>query len=245
MVRTFEFAFAFLYSNLAIVAIVAIVNCPVLFKIPKLRVCHLRFYITWIFMGKNMMQAIEKFRALNQEIRKCKNCRLWKTRMHALPGEGKISSRLVLVAQAPGYTEDSEGRMFIGPSGKKLNEIFARIGVDREEMFMTNILRCVLPKGRRPRQDEIEACTQYLDREIDLVNPKIISTLGYFAARYIFKKYDVRSELRFPKVCGKVSSRNDKTILPLRHPAALLYDNSLHRKMVVNYSKLRKLLGSL
>jgi uracil-DNA glycosylase family 4 len=197
------------------------------------------------FWVKNMMQIIEKFRALNQEIRKCKKCRLWKTRMHALPGEGRVSSTLVLVAQAPGYTEDREGRMFIGPSGKKLDDIFTRIGVDREEMFMTNILRCVLPKGRRPRQDEIEACTPYLDREIDLIKPKIISTLGYFAARYIFKKYDIKSELRFPEVCGKVFSSNDKTILPLRHPAALLYDNSLHRKMVNNYSKSRKLLDSV
>lgn len=191
------------------------------------------------------MQAIGKFRALNQEVRRCKKCRLWKTRVHAFPGEGKISSRLVLVAQPPGYTEDGEGRMSIGPSGKKLNAIFARIGVDRDEMFMTNILRCVLPKGRRPRQDEIEACTQYLDREIDPINSKIMSILGYFAARYIFKKYDFRSELGFPKVCGKVFSRNDKTILPLRHPAALLYNDSLHRKMVSNYSKLRKLLDSL
>jgi uracil-DNA glycosylase family 4 len=194
---------------------------------------------------KNMMETIKKFSALDQEIIKCKKCRLWKTRMHALPGEGNISSRLLLVAQAPGYNEDREGRMFIGSSGKKLDEILTRIDIDREEIFMTNILRCVLPKGRRPRQDEIEACTPFLDREIDLIKPKIISTLGYFAARYIFEKYDVKSELRFPEVCGRVFSSNDKTIIPLRHPAALLYDNSLHRKMVKNYSKLRKLLDSV
>ncbi|MCK4425053.1 uracil-DNA glycosylase, partial [Candidatus Bathyarchaeota archaeon] len=100
----------------------------------------------------------------------------------------------------------------------------------------------VLPKGRRPRQDEIEACTPYLDREIDLINPKIISTLGYFAARYVFKKYGIENELRFPEVCGRVFSSNDKTIVPLRHPAALLYDDSLYRKMVKNYSELRNLL---
>lgn len=192
-----------------------------------------------------MMETIKKFRELNRAIRKCRKCRLWKTRMHALPGEGNISSELVLVAQAPGYNEDREGTMFIGPSGKKLDEIFTEIGVEREEIFMTNILRCVLPKGRRPRQDEIEACTPYLDREIDLINPKIISTLGYFAARYVFKKYGIENELRFPEVCGRVFSSNDKTIVPLRHPAALLYDNSLYRKMVKNYSELRKLLDSV
>lgn len=192
-----------------------------------------------------MIEIIKKFRELNREIRKCKRCRLWKTRMHALPGEGYVSSKLVLVAQAPGYNEDREGRMFIGPSGKKLDEMFAEIGVEREEMFMTNILRCVLPNGRRPRQDEIEACTPYLDREIDLISPKIISTLGYFAARYVFKKYGIESELRFPEVCGRVFSSNGKMIVPLRHPAALLYDDSLYGKMVKNYSELRKLLDSV
>jgi uracil-DNA glycosylase family 4 len=191
-----------------------------------------------------MMETTKKFRGLNREIRKCRKCRLWTTRTHALPGEGNISSKLVLVAQAPGYNEDREGRMFIGPSGKKLDEMFTEIGVEREEIFMTNILRCVLPKGRRPRQDEIEACTPYLDREIDLIHPKIISTLGYFAARYVFKKYGIESELRFPEVCGRVFSSSDKTIVPLRHPAALLYNNPLYRKMVKNYSELRKLLDS-
>lgn len=192
-----------------------------------------------------MIEMIKRFRELNREIRKCKKCRLWKTKMHALPGEGNISSKLVLVAQAPGYNEDREGRMFIGPSGKKLDEMFTEIGVEREEVFMTNILRCVLPNGRRPRQDEIEACTPYLDREIDLINPKIVSTLGYFAARYVFKKYGIESELRCPEVCGKVFSSNCKMIVPLRHPAALLYDNSLYRKMVKNYNELRKLLDSV
>jgi uracil-DNA glycosylase family 4 len=191
------------------------------------------------------MKTIDKLRGLNREIRECRKCRLWATRMHALPGEGNISSKLVLVAQAPGYSEDREDRMFIGPSGKKLDEIFTRASVEREEIFMTNILRCVLPKGRRPRQDEIEACTPYLDREIDLINPEIVSTLGYFAARYIFKKFNIARELKFPEVCGRVFSGSDKTIVPLRHPAALLYDSSLYRKMVENYSELRKLLDSM
>lgn len=171
---------------------------------------------------------------------------MWRTRIHALPGEGDVCSKLVMVAQAPGYNEDVEGRMFIGPSGKKLDELLTEICVGREDMFMTNILRCMLPHNRRPRQDEIEACTPYLDREIELINPKIISTLGYFAARYVFRKYGVESELKFPDVCGKVFSSDDgKKIIPLRHPAALLYDNSLHREMIKNYGKLRRLLDSV
>ncbi|MCD6431868.1 uracil-DNA glycosylase [Candidatus Bathyarchaeota archaeon] len=192
-----------------------------------------------------MTEKLTKFKELNREIRGCRKCRLWLTRTHALPGEGNTSSKLILIAQAPGYTEDSEGRMFIGPSGKKLDELFARVHIDREEIFMTNILRCMLPNYRRPRQDEINACTPYLDKEIELIHPKIIGTLGFVSARYIFKKYGIESELKFPYVCGKIFTVKDKKIIPLRHPAALLYNDSLQKEMIKNYGKLRKLLDSV
>jgi DNA polymerase len=191
------------------------------------------------------MEKIIKFRELNQEIRSCRKCRLWLTRKHALPGEGNISSKMVLVAQAPGYTEDREGRMFVGPSGKKLDELFVKVGIDRQEIFMTNILRCMLPHYRRPRQNEIDACTPYLDKEIELINPKIIGTLGYVAARYILKQYSNCNKLKFPDVCGKIFSVEEKKIIPLRHPTALLYDGSLYKEMVKNYGKLRMLLDSV
>ena len=192
-----------------------------------------------------MCKKVEKFRELNREIRNCRKCRLWKTRTHALPGEGDISSRLMIVAQAPGYVEDREGRMFVGPSGKKLDELLEGAGIAREDIFMTNILRCMLPHYRRPKADEIEACTPYLDREIDLVDPAVISTLGYFPARYIFEKYGIRNKLDFPEVCGKVFSVGGKKILPLGHPAAMLYNSSIREGMMKNYRKLKRLLSSV
>ena len=184
------------------------------------------------------------FKELNLEIKNCRKCRLWFTRIHALPGEGNIRSKLILVAQAPGYVEDREGRMFVGPSGKKLDELFRNVHIRREEIFMTNVLRCMLPHYRKPRQDEIDACTPYLDREIELIKPKIIGTLGFVAARYIFKKYGLENELNFPEVCGKIFSVGNLRIIPLRHPATLLYDSSVFKKMVKNYGKLRILLDS-
>ena len=135
--------------------------------------------------------------------------------------------------------------MFVGPSGKKLDELFMKVGIDRQEIFMTNILRCVLPHYRRPRQNEVDACTPYLDKEIELINPKIIGTLGYVAARYILKQHRNGNKLKFPDVCGKIFSVEEKKIIPLRHPAALLYDNSLYKEMVRNYGKLRMLLDSV
>lgn len=192
-----------------------------------------------------MSKKVEKFRELSQEIRDCRKCRLWKTRTHALPGEGNLSADLMMIAQAPGYVEDEEGRMFIGPSGKKLDGLLEDVGIARDDIFMTNILRCVLPHYRRPKADEIKACTPYLDREIDLVDPAVISTLGYFPARYIFEKYGIRNKLDFPEVCGKVFSVGGKKILPLGHPAAVLHRSSIREGMMKNYRKLKGLLDSV
>lgn len=197
------------------------------------------------FPGEKTMEKIIKIRELSREIRNCRKCKLWLTRTRALPGEGNISSKLVLVAQAPGYTEDREGRMFVGPSGKKLDKLFMEVGIDRHGIFMTNILRCMLPNYRRPRRNEIDACTPYLDKEIELINPKIIGTLGYVAARYIFKQYGIDNELKLPNVCGRIFSVKDKKIIPLRHPASPLYDDSVYKEMVKNYGKLRVLLDSV
>lgn len=191
-----------------------------------------------------MHEKIKEFKILSLEIRNCKKCRLWETRAHALPAEGNISSKLMMIAQAPGYTEDRKGKMFIGPSGKKLDELLGEADIAREDVFMTNLLRCVLPHNRRPHPDEIEACTRYLDREIDLVNPTVISTLGYFPAKYIFEKFGIEDKLEFPEVCGKVFSVEGKKIIPLGHPAALLYDNSIERRMTENYKELKRLLDS-
>lgn len=90
-----------------------------------------------------------------KEIRRCRKCRLRKTRRNALPGEGSPYARLMLVAQAPWENEDREGRMFIGPSGKKLNELLQEVDVSRKRIYMTNLIKCMLPKYRRPKKNEI------------------------------------------------------------------------------------------
>ncbi len=152
-------------------------------------------------------------------------------------------SKLMIIAQAPGFTEDKKGKMFVGPSGKKLDELFERASIVREDVFMINLLRCVLPHNRKPHPDEIETCSSYLNREISLMNPSVIATLGYFLARYIFEKFGTGNELDFPRVCGEVFSAREK-IVPLGHPAALLYHSSIEEKMVENYRTLRRLLDS-
>lgn len=188
---------------------------------------------------------MKKLEDLNQKIRECKQCRLWETRINALPGEGNCNARVMLVAQAPGENEDREGRMFIGPSGKKLDELLQEADVSRQEIYVTNLVKCMLPKYRKPKQDEIQACAQHLDEEIRLINPSVIATLGYYATKYIFHKYQIQppnSKSNFSKKYGALFLADDRKILPLRHPAALLYNDSISEEMTENYRKLKTLM---
>jgi len=187
----------------------------------------------------------EKLEDLKQKIRECKECRLWESSINALPGEGNYNARVMLVAQAPGENEDREGRMFIGPSGKKFDELLQEANVSRKEIYVTNLVKCMLPKYRKPKQDEIQACAQYLDEEIRLINPSVIATLGYYATRYIFHKYQIQLTNAKPtlKKYGNLFLADDRKILPLRHPAALLYNDSINEEMTENYRKLKTLMA--
>ena len=181
---------------------------------------------------------------LNEEIKRCQKCRLSHSRINALCGEGDPNAKLMLIAQAPGENEDREGKMFIGPSGKVLDELLRMVNIDRKEIYMTNLVKCMLPKYRKPKQDEIETCRHYLDREIELINPQILAPLGYYAIKYIFEKYAIAlpPKAEFHKIFGKVFLIEDKKIIPLRHPAAVLYNHSLKMVLMENYRKLRVLL---
>jgi len=181
---------------------------------------------------------------LNKRIRKCKKCRLSETRINAICGEGNVKTKLMLIAQAPGENEDKVGRMFIGPSGKVLDKLLVEADIDRKKIYMTNLIKCMLPGYRKPKQDEIEACSKYLDEEIELINPKLIVTLGYYATKYILKKYTAQLPLKseFYKVYGRFFRAEDRKILPLQHPAALLYNSSSKEEVVKNYRKVRILL---
>lgn len=181
---------------------------------------------------------------LNEEIRKCNKCRLSETRTNAICGEGNPNAKLMIVAQAPGYNEDKEGKMFIGPSGKKLDLLLEQANIERSKIFITNLLRCTLPNYRKPRPDEIKICASYLDRELELINPDIISTLGYFAYRHIFERCNIEDELGFPEVCGEVFEYGDKKIVPLQHPAALLFNESIQNEMIEDYRTLKRLFDT-
>jgi len=180
---------------------------------------------------------------LRRKIKRCTKCRLSETRIHALCGEGNPDAKLMLIAQAPGVEEDKEGRMFIGPSGKVLDKLLEQSQIDRDKLYMTNLVKCILPKYRKPKQDEIERCSPYLDSEIKLIDPTIIAPLGRYSTKYVFKKYalSLPSKQEFYNVYGKLFFNRNQKILPLQHPAAILHNPTIKDILLTNYHKLNVL----
>ncbi len=179
---------------------------------------------------------------LNKKIKKCTKCRLSETRNHSLCGEGDKNARVMLVAQAPGKEEDKKGVMFVGPSGEVLDNLLNQAEVDRDEIYMTNLIKCMLPDYRKPKQDEIEICSRYLDKEIEMIEPDILVPLGYYASRYLFDKNVLDFEDKFANLTGKLYLTNKRKIYPVAHPASLLYDDSFEEEMRDNYLKLKVFL---
>ncbi|MFO8109639.1 MAG: uracil-DNA glycosylase [Thermoplasmata archaeon] len=186
---------------------------------------------------------MESIYELNRKIKGCEKCQLQDTSNNRLLGEGNRDARVMLIAQAPGEKENKVGRMFIGPSGKVLDNLLKNAGVSREEIYMTNLIKCMLPGYRKPKQNEIDACSEYLDEEIRFVNPAILVPMGYYATRYIFNKYSLKFEGDFPRVIGKLFLVHDIKVYPLPHPASLLYDDSHKEEMFADYNKLKIFLS--
>jgi len=185
-----------------------------------------------------------KIEELNKRIKQCKRCRLSETRINAICGEGNLNAKLMLIAQAPGENEDRERRMFVGPSGKVLDELLKSAGISRQAIYMTNLIKCMLPKYRKPKQNEVQACSYYLNEEINLINPKILVPLGYYATSYIFQKYGILlpEKIEFSSVYNKLFLAKNIKILPLPHPAVLLYNPDLKQDLIKSYRKLWILL---
>ena len=164
---------------------------------------------------------------LADEIRICRKCGLWRQRKNAVPGEGNLDAAVTLIGEAPGYWEDVKGRPFVGAAGKILDEMLSRAGISRSDVYVTNVVKCRPPENRDPLPSEIETCTPYLDRQIKIVKPKFIATLGRHAASYILAKAGFETE-SIAKIHGRVYESNllgfEVFIIPVYHPAAALYN---------------------
>lgn len=182
---------------------------------------------------------------LIDEIKDCRRCRLWQKATNPVPGEGSFKARLMLIGEAPGYWEDMKGRPFVGAAGRVLTELLHQINLSRDQVFIGNIVKHRPPNNRAPRVDEVMACAPYLDKQIVIINPQIIVTLGRHATKYLLSKENIRVD-RISQVRGRVFTiKLDKQpyyVMPTFHPAALLYNARYKPEIQQDFLKIRQLL---
>jgi DNA polymerase len=147
----------------------------------------------------------------------CTKCRLCETRTHTVPGEGAADARLVVVGEGPGRTEDATGRPFVGQAGELLTKILGAIGLEREQVFICNIVKCRPPENRVPQYDEVSSCVPYLYRQIELIRPRVILAMGGTAAQTLLNTKQALGALR-----NKTHRFRGTPLIVTYHPAALL-----------------------
>ena len=174
---------------------------------------------------------------LYQEIERCQDCELGKHRTRVVPGEGPEKTNLLFIGEAPGWHEDQQGRPFVGPAGKYLEELLASIGLKREQVYIANVIKCRPPSNRDPLPGEVQACSKWLTRQIELIHPKMIVTLG----RYSMAKYFLNQSIS--QVHGKVRKQDNVICYAMYHPAAALHQGSLRKIIEVDMLKIPQILA--
>lgn len=172
------------------------------------------------------MTKQEEIEKISDLVKNCRKCKLWKTRNKPVVGAGSITVRVMFIGEAPGRNEDLQGLPFVGKAGKILDELLTSVGFQRDDVYIANILKCRPPENRNPFKSEIETCTFYLDKQIEIIQPIVICPLGNFATSFIFNKFGLGEE-KISKVHGKVFNaefNNQKVkIIPMYHPAVATY----------------------
>jgi uracil-DNA glycosylase family 4 len=182
----------------------------------------------------------DRERALEQiadEIRVCTKCELHRTRSKSVPGEGPANAQVMLIGEAPGWNEDQQGRPFVGAAGKFLEELLASAGMTRGEVFITNVVKSRPPGNRDPLPDEIAACAPYLERQIEVIDPEVIVTLGRFSMARWFPGE------RISRIHGQPKRVGRRLIVPMYHPAAALHQQSLRTTIEEDFARLPKILA--
>ena len=177
-----------------------------------------------------MEDIINEYNRLVEEISRCTKCPLHRSRRNPVPGEGSINANIMFIGEAPGEREDATGRPFVGAAGKFLDQLLASVGLRREEVYITNVVKCRPPGNRDPREEEVSACTPYLWRQIALIKPRLIVALGRHAARVLYLKAGLKWS-NMSRMHGKVveATINGYNVLlaVTYHPAAALYNPRL------------------
>lgn len=174
---------------------------------------------------------------LNAEIARCQRCEIAKYRTKAVPGEGPEDAEIMFIGEAPGWHEDQQGRPFVGQAGQFLEQLLASIGLKREQVYITNVIKTRPPNNRDPLPIEIQNCQPWLDRQIELIRPKIIVTLGRYSMARFFPGKSIS------KIHGTAQRRDNVIYYAMYHPAAALHQQSLRKEVESDIHKIPELLA--
>jgi len=174
---------------------------------------------------------------LCEEIIACRDCELAKYRTKVVPGEGAEDADLLFIGEAPGWHEDQQGRPFVGPAGQFLDQLLTSIGLRREEVYIANVIKCRPPQNRDPLPAEIQSCRKWLDRQIEIIHPQMVITLG----RYSLARYFPNESIG--KMHGKPRKLGSFIYYPMYHPAAALHQGSLRRTIETDMLRIPQLLA--
>ncbi len=176
--------------------------------------------------------------AIAREIAACKKCALCHSRSKTVPGVGPADARIMFIGEAPGYHEDQQGLPFVGRSGQYLTHLLGTVGLRREDVFIANVVKCRPPENRDPLPDELAACQDYLDRQIAVINPAVIITLGRFSmARYF-------PGARITQIHGQGRRKDGRLYYPMYHPAAALRNPAMQPEMEADFKRVMALLNT-
>ena len=194
------------------------------------------------------MAAVESLRpehelaAFGAAVASCTKCRLAQGRTQVVFGVGNSNADLMFVGEAPGFHEDQQGKPFVGQAGKLLDRLLAGIGLEREQVYIANVLKCRPPGNRDPQPDEIEACEAHLFRQIELIQPKVVATLGNFATKLLSGKPTGITRVHGTEQPTTLGGRR-VVLYPLYHPAAALYTPAMLKVLETDFARLPGLLG--
>ncbi|MGH3082239.1 MAG: uracil-DNA glycosylase [Gaiellaceae bacterium] len=185
---------------------------------------------------------MDTLHALGEQVSACTRCRLAQTRTQVVFGVGNPHADLMFVGEAPGFHEDKQGLPFVGQAGKLLDKLLAGIGLDRSHVYIANVLKCRPPGNRDPQPDEIESCEPHLFRQIELIEPKVVATLGNFATKLLSGK--PTGITRVHGVEQETTVGGSSVLLyPLYHPAAALYTPKMLEVLQEDFARIPELMG--
>lgn len=189
----------------------------------------------------------KNIKEISAKVSECHLCDLSKNRIKPVVGEGSLDSLVVFIGEAPGRKENETGRPFVGSAGKLLDRMLSDIGLDRSQVYITNIVKCQPPRNRKPKSLEVRTCTQYLDKQLVIITPLLIAPMGNSAINHVQKRFGLE-RASVGNIHGRPTTIEAPwghvIIFPLYHPAAVLYNKSLNPKLMQDFESLRALLDA-